>query len=369
MNSELPPPRDASECVLKACAFNAKHNDCTRINLSDPHGRYSRSSNIELLRIVAMSMILIGHILTHGLKDIIPWAYYVPITTFCACGVNLFFMISGYFGIKLNVRSIFKFIFTLLFFETINIMLLFFMDSQLTINEILSVIFFPVSKSPYWFLQVYFLMLICSPVINLGLKSLPINRLRVLMVAFSFVIMYSCGIGHNISNPNGYTFLQGMYMYMFAYYIRNEKYIYNIKGWVCFPTYLIVLVIGAVGLYYTHHTSFTAYNSIINILASILLFVYFSKLKIESRLVNVIASASLGCYLLQDGLFGIRIGYEYICNIYLYNTLANAMVLFLVIFVSYWLLSFLLSQVSNTIHSRVWNSIESSNMNINKLSF
>ena len=49
---------------------------------------------------------------------------------------------------------------------------------------------------------------------------------------------------------------------------------------------------------FTPHAQ-TAYNSVINIFASVFIFLYFSKLKIRSGLINAVASASLGCYLLN----------------------------------------------------------------------
>ena len=63
-----------------------------------------RDSNLELLRIVAMSMIVIYHIFVHGISPVyvgshsILTVWYVPFIF----GVNLFILISGYYGIRLS---------------------------------------------------------------------------------------------------------------------------------------------------------------------------------------------------------------------------------------------------------------------------
>lgn len=75
-----------------------------------------RQSNIELLRIVAMSMIVIGHFLYHGVtKENMPRFLYELLYTYCRDGVNLFFLISGFFRIKSTVKSVARLVFTVLF--------------------------------------------------------------------------------------------------------------------------------------------------------------------------------------------------------------------------------------------------------------
>ena len=59
-----------------------------------------RNSNIELLRIIAMTFIVIWHISVHAQKGELNSHNYI--VAFCTTGVNLFILISGYFGIKLT---------------------------------------------------------------------------------------------------------------------------------------------------------------------------------------------------------------------------------------------------------------------------
>lgn len=78
-----------------------------------------RQSNFELLRLVAMLLILIQHCLLHteGFTDSIyagdsPVAYYLS-TLLIGCtmiAVNAFVMLSGYFGIHTSLKRILHFL-------------------------------------------------------------------------------------------------------------------------------------------------------------------------------------------------------------------------------------------------------------------
>ena len=87
-----------------------------------------RQSNFELLRIVAMFLVLIIHanfysinpptneeILGHPLSSMMR---YVVESLALVC-VNVYIIISGYFGIKLKPKSILNFIFMILFWKII----------------------------------------------------------------------------------------------------------------------------------------------------------------------------------------------------------------------------------------------------------
>ena len=60
----------------------------------------TRNSNIELLRIIAMMFIVIWHISVHAQKGELPSHNYIISITIT--GVNLFLLITGYFGIRLK---------------------------------------------------------------------------------------------------------------------------------------------------------------------------------------------------------------------------------------------------------------------------
>ena len=72
----------------------------------------SRESNIELLRIVLMLLIIARHIIMYSgkLSDKGTSEYYITniARSISVCSVNTFIIISGYFGIRLNLTKILK---------------------------------------------------------------------------------------------------------------------------------------------------------------------------------------------------------------------------------------------------------------------
>lgn len=318
-----------------------------------------RQSNMELLRIVAMSMIVIGHFLLHGItkKQMSPIIYDF-ITTYCGIGVNLFFLISGYFRIKASLKGIFKLIYTIFVFDCINILLLVAVGEAVSLSEWLNTVFFPISKSRYWFIQVYLLLIICAPLINIGLDKLPLNKLRIIMLVFSLLTIYSCGLGHNLSNRNGYTFLQGVYMYCLAAYLKRDNYLMeHLNGIKCLISAFLLLTLGAIILDLTNIYSSTSYNSLINIASAALVFIYFSKLELKSRAINAIAVGALGCYLLQDGIFGLRYLYGLIHEIYHQESILYSIGYLTAMFIVFWICSIPISNIINKTFSKFINPI------------
>lgn len=142
-----------------------------------------------------MSMIVIGHFLYHGITEREMSRFlYVLICTYCSVGVNLFFLISGYFRIRSVMKSIARLVFTVLFFDFVNYLLLYFTAGPAALYDWIPTLFFPVSRSPYWFLQVYLFLIICSPLINRGIDGMTLNKLRLFILFFSVFIVADSGI-------------------------------------------------------------------------------------------------------------------------------------------------------------------------------
>ncbi len=88
-------------------------------------------------------------------------------------------------------------------------------------------------------------------------------------------------------------------MYCLAAYIRRDySIIQQLNGIKCLIFVVSLLTIEAVALFLTDILSCTSYNSFINILSS----------------------AALGCYLLQDGMFGVKYLYGHIHQLYIHES-------------------------------------------------
>lgn len=299
----------------------------------------TRKSGIELCRIVAMSMIVIHHFFLHVL-NVTPKTdgYLSIITSLFLCGVNLFFMISGYFGIRCSISKIISLISIILILGGVNIAVTH-AFTDIPPEYIYNLILFPISKSPYWFIQVYLLLMVCAPILNQGLNNMEIMHIRKIIIIFTILTIWSCAIGHNISNPNGYTFLQGLYMYIIGHWLSRDKIIVNaLSKRTCMGLFILFSIIGGFGFRLFGSPFWTAYNGLPLISASICLFIYFLQIKIQNDIVNKIAHASLYVYLLQDGIFGEKILYSWQrLEILSMDTFIQKFLFFVISFITLWL--------------------------------
>lgn len=307
-----------------------------------------RASNFELLRIIAMSMVLLHHFLFHSIcKGSNPSGIFMLIMPFVACGVNLFFMISGWFKIRCSFKSIFILIFTIFSFVLINHLVAIPFVEKDTFYKFYLHIAFPISRSPYWFIKVYLALIITSPLLNRGLDNLTTPMLRRLILLFILFNVYSCSIGGNQCNSNGFSYMQGVIMYCLGYYLHRDTITLSVSKYHWLIAYLILQTISGIGMVFTGiYSIFALYNSILLIAASAALFMFFAQLKFTSKIINYIAGTALGCYLLQDGYFGWNFLYGWMHGIWTSPmSLLLKSLIYALIFASFWIVSLIISPI------------------------
>lgn len=321
-----------------------------RYNKNSGGGKYPRQSNFELLRIVAMSMILIVHIFTHVIKNSLftPFIYVIyPI--FC-CGVPLFFMISGWFGIRLTLKSLTRLVGLVFLFTMTNYMLCYITNIPFTVKDMVKYTVFPITFTPYWFIKVYFLLMLTAPIINRGLNQLNVEQLRYFIIILSVFVFYSSNLGKGYNDPNGYRYSTAFYLYCIGYYLRMDDLLYRKIS------QLILIILSILTLLFAGFTHFinaglwsrfTCYNSMPLVFSSVCLLVFFSRLKIQNNIINKISAASFGCYLLQDGKWGFGFFYNYLHDIYVENTVMLSLIVFLIVFFAIWITSLILTPAFN----------------------
>lgn len=333
---------------------------------SQPGGATTtRKSNIELLRIIAMSAILIYHFMRYSSPEfesssLVRGAVFSTLYW----GVNVFVIISGYFGIKARLTSFLK-LYTLTgVFVLTGYAFLWIAGKQVNIATLATQVLFPFTKGGYWFMTSYFGLFVTAPLISAGLSQMPLKTLRLFIVAFSLFTIVPCGIMQNECNPNGYTYMQFVYLYSLGYYLHREVLLDSVKAtrWIAWATLIAVAefsLVTVVSVILNHESGyFIRYNNVFVIAESICILMIFSRLNFTNRFVNKLATASLGCYLLQDGAFGHKL---------MYNALKNAdsdyaWVWFICVILAIWLISWCITTVKRCTFdkwiSRICNSLE-----------
>ncbi len=287
-----------------------------------------RLSNIELLRIVAMFFVLVRHANFYALGMPTPIeAQANPSQTFlmsfleifAGVGVNVFVLISGYFGIRGNNKGLFKFIYQCLFFSC-GIYLL------LLSTGIINISFLGLAECFYlrkinWFPKAYLCLYILSPILNSFVEHSSERQLRVVLINyFIFQTIFGCISDSTTFISFGYSTVSFIGLYLLARYVRlysNE--IFRLSKNIDFCIYCLISLMlsylayeaishGALSVFYR----INAYCNPLVIMSSLCLFLCFSKINIKSRGINKIAASSFAVYLLHSNPNVIERFYIYI---------------------------------------------------------
>lgn len=296
-----------------------------------------RNSNIELLRIVSMSFIVLHHFIYHGLGlfnyllgksdffDGIEVA--LILNSFLIIGVNLFIMISGYYLIKFNSKSLVKLYVVCAIYGVLTYLVSPFLVDERVINiqGVFIRLLFPISYPTYWFITHYVILMLLSPFINHFLKNNNQNQILLLILTF-FIINVWFGFFRNEQHlDNGYNFINFILIYIIGHFLSLPNNIllrkfksHSFLWWIICSIFLSLI---AYSFYYfklSNKFIFKVfyYNNPLVILSTILLFITFIKLNFQNRIINWISGSILSVYLIQEG--GVNF-YNYIRRLYLEN--------------------------------------------------
>ena len=246
-----------------------------------PYTPKVRDSQMELLRIIAMSMILIHHFLYHGIfpiaSDHLLLGLPIPQNALIYSGVNLFVLISGYYGMKFTWKSVVKLALLILFFKLVNVALIYLYGGSVSLQKLIHEAILPYSGIYYWFISIYFLLMVTVPIINPGLKKMSLSQLRILVGVLTFVTIFSCGIGGNKGAQYGMGYLQFLYLYVCGYYIHNETAFDKIdKYWFLGSFFAICIIDFILAFFETRFLGKVYYTTILLFYLQHSLYSYFS---------------------------------------------------------------------------------------------
>lgn len=300
----------------------------------------NRNSNLELLRIISMVLIVATHYVIHGFnineltysanKYILDIVYLLG-----KSGVECFVLITGYFMINSNftLKKLVRLLSTVSFYSIFILILFCTILNPVNKIGIIDIIksFFPVIFYQYWFVTIYVVLMILSPFINMGIKSISKKTYKFLLC--TLVLMWSVIPTLFLINPAGMLGfnLVGWFitLYLIGGYIRryvdHNKHNAN-KHFKVAIIFMFILLVSSVlfnyiGYIYNINSflmgsrHFAARNSIITLIIAIELVIGFIKLKEKhNNLINIISSATFGVYLIHDNIY---------MRPYIWNTIFN----------------------------------------------
>lgn len=279
------------------------------------HGKKVRSSNMELFRIVAMFLVLVVHADYFSLKgpetsDFLtsPFAsmtrvFFESLSIGC---VDMFILLSGWFGIRPKVKGLAGFIYQCLFFMC-GIYVVCLAAGVAPFSP--KILFNEVMFKSYWFITAYIALYLLSPVLNAFVQKSSEKELRWFLVCFySFELIYSWFARSATFFMNGYSTLSFIGLYMLARYLRlYPNKLTQRSGWFDLGVFMGIVVLQAAVLSATTAAGLPtatawvfSYESPLVVASSAYLLLFFSKLDFQSKLVNVIGKSSFAVYLFHQ---------------------------------------------------------------------
>ena len=296
----------------------------------------NRKSNIELLRIIAMLMIVAHHFSAHGYFNTESMPYFNLIwlhflSSGGKIGVNLFMLISGYFLIssdKVSVRKVLKLLLQMVFYS-VSIFLIF---GGLKITEI---------RLPYliklllgyptsWYARGYLTLYLIHPYINKLLNSLDKHEYKklVLLLAVMFSILPTL-TAEQLDDGNlvwfVFVYILGGYLKKYSQEFGWNSRRYMINAVVLYMlTFASVVALDLISLRIPAVSSHTTYlfglEKITTITISVFVFLAFINTDINhSKIINTISSATFGIYFINDNNYMRYFFWESLFNGYKYS--------------------------------------------------
>ena len=271
-----------------------------------------RNSSIELLRVLSITFVLIGHVFGHGAHGLVPNTNYILAF---GISINVFMLISGYYRIRLKLKSLLNMIGMVMFYEISSTGINYLLTGGMNLHGAISGLF-PVSHNYYyWFATCYIFLMLLSPLINKGLEGL--NQKQYLWVVGSLIYM-NCISGwlfrNYFINLTGFSTMQLIFMYVIGDAIRrleiSIKISFKSLVFIYMATSLFSMFQGQI----PYIKELGAYNNPLDVLKSVAVFCIFMKFPFHSKWINYMAKCVFACYLIQEGMLGqtiYKLQYEF----------------------------------------------------------
>ena len=280
---------------------------------------FQRNSNTEMLRIIAMLMIVASHYSYHGGFDFSqienPANYlFLKAITLGNLGVDVFVLLFGYYSIsyeRINAKKVFLlwsqvFSYSFLIFCGLFLGGIIEFSAKDFVRSALPTIF-----SKYWFFTSYIVLLLLTPFVNRMLKSLSQEEYRILLGVMLVIWCIIPTISAQV--PGGDNFALFLMLYSLGGYLKlfpGDK--YNRKKYGDYMVILsVALMLGStvcvfllkriIPFFEGKETLFYHKNSLFVIFTALgMLIIALNQEPRRSNVINLISSCTFGIYLLHD---------------------------------------------------------------------
>jgi surface polysaccharide O-acyltransferase-like enzyme len=263
-----------------------------------------RLSNIELLRLVSMLMVVGCHALGYVNENDLTGAEGIlklTVSQSLLVCVNVFVMISGWFGIKASWKGAVNLFFQVLFCALLCFLVFLVLGLPVSFRQNLAP--YLLFGSGYWFVVTYLILYALSPILNAFTQNASKEEFFITLSAFflvEFIFGYLLDVGHF---DYGFSPLFFIGLYLLARYAR----LYPGK---CFSMakhydiliYIVATILSIFGFYFGYKFfgmgfHLNHYDSPLAVAAALYLLLFFSKLDLKSKAINWLAASAFAIYL------------------------------------------------------------------------
>lgn len=260
-----------------------------------------RQSNIELLRMVAMFLVLLVHADFFSLGEptnidiqanTIDSLFRILFESISIVCVNIFVLISGWFGIRPSYKGMLNFLFQCIFFLTgLYIITNIIGVNSISLKGLAGCIF---ATKLNWFIKAYLLLYILSPILNHFVNNTSQKEYKYVLIGFFLFTCTYGWIGAAEFMMQGYSTISFIGLYLLARYVK----LYS-PSWSKFSIkldiviYLLIILIVSL-LTFTPPLyigikmplNFYSYISPTTIVGALYLLLAFSKINIQNKFIN-----------------------------------------------------------------------------------
>ena len=219
-------------------------------------------------------------------------------------GVPLFVLISGYFSIRPKVRSLLNLFTSLAFFYVGTYILNCWVtgDAVFQHHRILRSLF--VFSRENWFIQCYLFLMLLSPVLNAFVEKVSEKTLLIYILIYIACAFYF-GCVHDSTYfyfNRGFSVTTFILIYLIGRYVRlyGEKRLQQVASWKIALVWIGCTVLICVWkLFMPEYGIYVTYHSPILILSAVMLFLLFSRMSFQSKVVNWMGTSCLAAYILH----------------------------------------------------------------------
>ncbi len=279
-----------------------------------------RQAGIELLRIIAMLLIVMQHFAEHTTfpSTVLFNKYLLSFLLLGGgIGVNIFVMISGYFYTsEFKTKKLLILVLETLFYSIImTIVAVITGATEFRLKLFPRALFpFVFKGGEYWFISIYMLMYIATPIIQPSLKNIGRRQLGLIIIIFLFLYsIFPYTIGKILALQDlGYSKLCWFFlMYLCGAYIRKNKQSIKTKD-IIFLIVCVLVMISSKALLVMEISKneilltalATKYrNGIMQALIAYLMVKNFAKIDFKAdSIFYIVSSCTFGVYLIHNHL-------------------------------------------------------------------